>query len=318
MKKLSPRVMSLLKYVFAFSLLAFVLSKVDRDALGKHMSQISFGEGVAALMLATGAQLSSAMRMRYFFTKSMFEMSTRFSLVLYYVGAFYNFLLPGGIGGDAYKVMLVRKRMEMNTVQGIRIMVADRASGLCIIMLTFFLGCYLTGVNNAIPYGSALLISATIITPLVYVVASRKLLKQLPIDMIGSLYYSVMAQVFWISTLYMLWKSIGHGSHLLEYITLYCAASIASMIPVSPGGLGLREFTYFYGAGLMHTMMGRDVDPNVGIALSLCMFALSFVSSLPGLLWLNKVSKVDIKPMNKHRQEHHHAGTGDSRSEDWT
>ncbi len=317
MKKLHPKVSSLFKYLFAFSLLALVLGEVDIDALGKHMSQISIGEGIAALMLATGAQISSAMRMRYFFTKSMFEMSWRFALVLYYVGAFYNFLLPGGIGGDAYKVMLVRKRMEMNTVQGIRIMVADRASGLCVIMLTFFLGCYLTGVNNAVPYGSFLLMSATIITPIAYVVASRRLLKQLPVDMIGSLYYSIMAQVFWIATLYMLWNSIGHGGHLLEYITLYCAASIASMIPVSPGGLGLREFTYFYGAGLMHTMMGRDVDPNVGIALSLCMFALSFVSSLPGLLLLNKVGKVDIKP-SKPKQERQHAGIGNPSREDWT
>lgn len=316
MKKLSPRVLSVLKYIFAFSLLAFVLSKVDRDALGKHMKEISVEEGLTALILATGAQMSSAMRMRYFFEKAMFEMSWRFAIVLYYVGAFYNFLLPGGIGGDAYKVMLVRKRMEMNTVQGIRIMVADRASGLCVIMMTFFLGCYLTGVNNAIPYGSLLLILATIITPIVYVVASRKLLKQLPIDMIGSLYYSVMAQVFWITTLYMLWKSIGHGGHLIEYITLYCAASIASMIPISPGGLGLREFTYFYGAGLMHTFMGKDVDPNVGIALSLCMFALSFVSSLPGLLWLNKVSKVDIK--TKQKREHPHASIGNAEREDWT
>lgn len=316
MKMLNPKVMSLFKYLFAFSLLALVLGKVDIDALGKHMGNISAEEGITALILATGAQVCSAMRMRYFFSKSMFEMSWRFALVLYYVGAFYNFLLPGGIGGDAYKVMLVRKRMEMNTVQGIRIMVADRASGLCIIMLTFFLGCYLTGVNNAIPYGSFLLLSATIITPIVYVVASRKLLKQLPVDMIGSLYYSVMAQVFWITTLYMLWKSIGHGGHLLEYITLYCAASIASMIPVSPGGLGLREFTYFYGAGLMNSMMGKEVDPNVGIALSLCMFALSFVSSLPGLLWLNKVSKVDIT-RKKPKQEQPDASIRNTEREDW-
>ena len=317
--KLSPRTISILKYLFAFCLLWLVLSKVGLDEIGKHVKEISFGEGIAALIFATAAQVSSAMRMRYFFTKAMFTMSAKFAIVLYYVGAFYNFLLPGGIGGDAYKVMLVRKRMEMSAAQGIRIMVADRASGLCVIMFTFFLGCYLIGLNNVIPYGSVLLILATIITPIVYIIASRKLLKQLPVDMVGSLSYSVTAQFFWIATLYMLWNSIGHGEHFLEYVTLYCAASIASLIPLSPGGLGLRELTYLYGAGLMQTLLARDVNPDVGIAMSLCMFALTFISALPGLLWLNKVNKATIEPIKKTHplSENHYASTANTSREDW-
>lgn len=320
MKKLSPTLISILKYLFAFGMLAFVFNKIGLEDISSYMKEISFGELVAALLMATAAQVASAMRMRYFFDKAMFNMSAKFAIVLYYVGAFYNFLLPGGIGGDAYKVMLVRKRMDIGAVQGIRIMVADRASGLCVIMMTFILGCYLIGINNAIPYGSFLLISSTIIVPAVYIIASKKLLRQQPVDMVGSLTYSVMAQMLWMSTLYLLWKSIGHGQHLLEYITLYCAASIASMIPVSPGGLGLRELTYLYGAALLHTLLGRDVNADLGIAMSLCMFAITFVSALPGLLWLNKVNKASIERITRQHlaTEESHASTRDTRREDWT
>lgn len=318
--KLSPRTLSILKYLFAFTLLGIVLNKVGFDEISKHLKEISIGEGLIAVALASAANVLSALRMRYFFQAAMFKMSRYFAVVLFYVGAFYNFLLPGGIGGDAYKVLIVHKRMDIAAMKGIRIMVADRASGLCAIMFTMFIALYLMGFTHLVPYGGMLLFGAVIITPIAYVMGSKLLLRQHAVDMVGSLRYSILVQVFWVATLAMIWRSIGHNENLLAYVALYCAAGIASMIPISVGGLGVREMTYFYGAQQMQHWMGIDVNPELGVAISLCLFFLTIVCALPGLFWLNKTSKIEINGKKMSAAEHASfadtRGGGGSR-EDW-
>jgi glycosyltransferase 2 family protein len=242
----------------------------------------------------TVAQIIASLRMRYFFHASGFHLNKKFACVLYYVGAFYNFLLPGGVGGDAYKVVLARKRMEMPAMQGIRIMIADRASGLCILMSILFASLYLIDLSKVTAYANLLITLAFIITLAAYVTISKLFLKLPPKVMLMSLPYSLVSQACWVLTLSVLWKSLGNGQNLVEYTMLYCVASIASMLPVSVGGLGIREMTYFYGASLITRYAGIAVDGNLGVVLSLCIFALTFISALPGVLWLNKVAHLHV------------------------
>jgi hypothetical protein len=48
--------------------------------------------------------------------------------------------------------------------------------------------------------------------------------------------------------------------------------------------------TYFYGAKMIQHYTNVPVDGNLGVTLSLCIFSLSFISALPGILWLHKVT----------------------------
>lgn len=292
---MTSRSKSLLKYLIAILLLVLILRNTDMGKILGYFRQISVANLLLALVFVTFAQIVAAMRMRYFFHASGFPLSAKFSVVLYYVGAFYNFLLPGGIGGDAYKVFLARKRMEMPTAQGIRIMVADRASGLCILMLIMFASLYMIDLSKTIAYADTLIIAAAVITLITYLGACKILLKQSAATMLISLPFSLVSQGFWVLTLLLLWKTLGDGTHFIEYVALYGAASIASMLPISVGGLGVKEMTYFYGAKWMDTYAGIPVDGNLGVALSLCIFALSFIAALPGIFWLHKVTHLHHK-----------------------
>lgn len=303
MKKLHPRLVSVLKYIVAICLLTFVLGKVDLEQVKRHFSEISIIESLAALVLVTIAQFAAALRMRYFFKVTGYAMTRSYSVILYYVGAFYNFLLPGGIGGDAYKIILARKRMHIHYLQGTRIMVADRASGLCVLLMMMFLGLFIIGAGNVVPFGNALLAAAAVIVIITYLIASKILLKQQPQHMAISLAYSAISQLFWTAVIVWLCNAVGEGDHIIPFITLYCAAGIASLLPVTVGGLGIKEMTYVYGANQMQQWLGLSIDPNICVALSLFMFILMFVSALPGLLWLNKaalakISHADEEPQN--------------------
>ena len=284
---------SVLKYVLALILLVLILRHAELDKITGYLRQIPVMSIVLAMVLGTLAQTVSALRMQFFFRTSGFPLNTWYAIILFYVGSFYNFLLPGGIGGDAYKVFLARKRMDMSMAQGIRIMVADRANGLCVLTLTMYLGLYLIDFSARIPYTGPLLLLAAIVTPITYVVLGKILLKQSPRAMLLSLPYSFIVQALWMVTLMVIWKAIGHNEFLLCYITLYCAASIVGVLPVSVGGLGIKEMTYYYGAKIIAQWAGIPVDPELGIAISLCLFAMVFVASLPGVLWLGKVGKME-------------------------
>jgi len=281
------------KYVLAVILLIVILQHAQTDKILGYLRQIPPLKLLLSFMLITFAQIASGLRMRFFFRAAGFEIHRQFAIVLFYVGAFYNFLLPGGIGGDAYKVILARKRMNVTAKQGICIMLADRASGLCILMLAMFAALLMLDFSATIPYAPALIIACICITLVAYLFFSRWLMKMPPQVMLKSLPYSLAIQALWIAGLLAIWSSLGTGSYAIEYIVLYCAASITGMLPVSVGGLGIKEMTYYAGAQQLQHFAHSGVDGDLGIAISLCIFFLMFASSLPGLLWLTKVERID-------------------------
>ncbi len=298
---MTSRNKSILKYLLAIVLLTLVLHNTNLSKITSYLEQVSALNLAFALVLVSLAQITAALRMRYFFHASGFHLGVKFAVILYYVGSFYNFLLPGGIGGDAYKVMLMRKRLHMTTMQGIKIMVADRASGLCIVMLILFASLYLMRLSAIIPYANLLIAAAIVTTITAYLFLSQLLLGQSPRTMLLSLHYSLYSQLLWVATLYVLLGALGNGVHFIEYVALYCAASIAALIPVSVGGLGLKESAYFYGAMLIRDHAHVMVDGELGIVLSLCLFTLTLIACLPGILWLHKIGDTNLL---HHHPEH--------------
>jgi|GEM_PF-956649 len=285
---------SVIKYVVAIILLYVVLRKTEFGEVTRYFKQISPLWSLFALGLVIIAQIAAAMRMRFFFISGGFDLGKKFANILFFVGSFYNFILPGGIGGDAYKVVIAKHRMEMPTKQGIRIMVADRASGLCVMLMIGFASLYYVNLSVNIAYANLLIIASTIITSASYFIAGKILLKKTYKTMLLSLPYSFVIQSLWVGALLVLLQALGTTDNAIYYVILYCAASIASMLPISVGGLGIKEMTYFHGAALINQITGSNIDGELGVALSLCIFILSFVSSIPGLMWLHEVTKTDI------------------------
>ena len=285
---------SVAKYLFAFGMLVLIIEKADGDKIFGYLRRIPPFQLLLAFLIIMAAQYSAALRMRYLFLRSGFSMSKRYATILFFVGAFYNILLPGGIGGDAYKVVLAKRRMDVTTKEGIRIMLADRASGLCIIMMTFYASLLMMDFSSITPYADPIICAAAAVTLGCYLLACKWLLKKSPSIMLGSLPYSAAGQALWVSGVITIWAALGNGTGAIGYVVLYCAASIAALLPVSPGGLGIKEMTYYYGAHWVTQYANMPLDGDLGIAISLCIFVLIFVTSLPGLLWLNKVEKTDF------------------------
>src|ERR1700727_2895929 len=93
-------------------LLFYVFSKVP---FAKFRYRLLHANGVwlsAAIVFYFASMLFSAWRLLSFFNSIGLKLNYRFNLRLYFSGLCYNLLLPGGIGGDGYKIYLLHKRYK--------------------------------------------------------------------------------------------------------------------------------------------------------------------------------------------------------------
>ena len=61
---------------------------------------------------------------------NQYEISFINNFILYLLGIFYNFFIPGGFGGDAYKFYLMNKNYNWDLKKLFKLLVFDRLIGL--------------------------------------------------------------------------------------------------------------------------------------------------------------------------------------------
>ena len=129
----------LLKFCISGLALSFVLYNVDLNLVGGLLMQANWMYLVLASVFFSLSKIFSAFRLNIFFNSIDLNISTKYNLKLYWIGMFYNLFLPGGIGGDAYKVYLLNKEFGTKIKSLLKASLIDRVSGL--ISLLFLVCC---------------------------------------------------------------------------------------------------------------------------------------------------------------------------------
>ncbi|MDE0470428.1 MAG: lysylphosphatidylglycerol synthase transmembrane domain-containing protein, partial [Ekhidna sp.] len=116
----------------------FVFSKVSLERIAALVLEANPLFLMLAALFFIASKVISAFRLNLFFRMIGLNLSRRFNLRLYWIGMFYNLFLPGGVGGDGYKVYVLNKQFDIKVKQLIRASLMDRLSGL--ISLLFLVG----------------------------------------------------------------------------------------------------------------------------------------------------------------------------------
>ncbi|MEM9340899.1 MAG: lysylphosphatidylglycerol synthase transmembrane domain-containing protein, partial [Bacteroidota bacterium] len=123
--------------------LYYVFQKVDREELLNSIVQTKIAYYLLAILAFNASKIASAFRVLEFYRAIGIYLSRLFNLKLSYVGMFYNLFLPGSIGGDGYKVYLLKQgNNQVKTKLLVAATLLDRLSGLAILFLlggVFFL-----------------------------------------------------------------------------------------------------------------------------------------------------------------------------------
>src|SRR6202000_646957 len=111
-------------------LLYYVFSKVPFAKIKFRLSHANRVWLATAILCYVISMILSAWRLLSYFKSIGLKLDYRFNLRLYFLGLCYNVLLPGGIGGDGYKIYLLHKRFKLPTKKVFWAILFDRLSGL--------------------------------------------------------------------------------------------------------------------------------------------------------------------------------------------
>ncbi len=266
--------------------ISIIIKAADVPKIWEYLHTASPLNIIAAFIVLNTGQIISSLRMRYYFAANGLKLPYKYAVLLYFVGNLFNLVLPGGIGGDGYKAYIAKKYGKISVITGVRVMISNRANGLLLlILITSALSLFSSRITS-MPYiylGLAALVFLTVIS---YSFIAYYFLKEPVKIQLGATFYSVFVQLFVALTVFFLLLGRGVAGNMIDYIILFMISSIITIIPISIGGVGLRELTFFKGAPLL------GLDPELGIAICIIYFIINSISSLVGLLFLHKLKEI--------------------------
>lgn len=272
-----------LKIVLSVGILAFVLYKIDTNALLEVFAHVQPLWLLPALLFFALSKYISAFRLRRFLLNTGIDISASFNLKLYLLGMFYNLFLPGGIGGDGYKIYLLNKRYDVKARSIFWAILLDRVMGL---LALFCLAAALAAAATLPQFYktfSWVLIPLAIIAFYFFI----KILFDRYRDIFTiTLLQSFLVQLSQIVSAFFILQAIGVNNATVDYLFLFLISSIVAALPITVGGIGSREITFLLGAQVM------QLSTSDSIALSLLFYIITALVSLTGIYYSIKTEKL--------------------------
>ncbi len=301
-KRKRKKLLSLIvKVSLSVILIAIVLHKVDRQKLSELVKTADYKYFVLAYIMIAFAQVFGALRMRYNLEQAEFHISRTYTIGMYFLGTLFNIILPGGIGGDGYRAFYFHKRFRFPWQKTIMAILRGRASGLlflCIFLIVFAF--YYRDNLTVIPHVNAVLIAAAILIFPCYSICTKMILREPFSTQIGGMKYSFISQVFFLISIVAVLYGLRTTEHITGYIMVFLIANIVAVIPVSFGGVGLREFTYVTLA--QHIGLNSDIGVAASLLYYFIFTAVAFLGFIPYAL-LRKMDYNELIYQRRHNQQ---------------
>ena len=258
-----------------------VFRKIDVEATWQVIKKANWLYLLVAALFFVASKAISSLRLNCYFRNLKVHLSEKKNLELYWIGMFYNLFLPGGIGGDGYKVYLLNKHFEAKVKKLLAAVLLDRINGLAALVwlmvgLWFFVKVdwpYLAGIDLDILAGVLL-----VLTPLSFVVLVRWWFKSFRRSTAITGGYSLLVQSAQLICAYFILQALGINEQIVEYQFVFLLSSIVAVLPLTIGGVGARELVFVFS----HEYMG--IDQNAAVAFSLLFFLITALVSLGGAL----------------------------------
>jgi hypothetical protein len=156
-KKLKAILIIILKLGFIFGALFIVSTKLNIQKFSSYLTDLNLLYFFIALLASSISLIFSALRSRYYFHQNGLLLRKRFAIIIYYIGYFFNIILPGGIGGDGLKVLYLYKLEKFSKISSLRIILYERVNGFYALIFLGFIIYYFTNFVYLIPPGSIML-----------------------------------------------------------------------------------------------------------------------------------------------------------------
>ncbi|NOT50596.1 MAG: flippase-like domain-containing protein, partial [Chitinophagaceae bacterium] len=235
----------LLKIIVTAACLWYVSGKIDFAKAGTALKNANWFYLFLALIAFIISKLVAAIRLNIYFRNINIHLPASQNIKLYWLGMFYNLFLPGSIGGDAYKVILLTKKYKVPYKKTTAAVLLDRISGLSGLVL--ILAVYGSFVLKDDLY-SALIITGAILSVVALYLILKFWLKDFTQSFFPALLMGVLVQASQVVCVYLIMAALNIPPDANEYIFIFLVSSIVAILPLTIGGLGAREIVFLEGS----------------------------------------------------------------------
>lgn len=282
---------TILKLILTGLALYLVFRKIDTAQLFEILKTIQWIWLVPAVILFVLSKVATAVRLNQYFKNISLQLSEWKNWKLYLIGMFYNLFLPGGIGGDGYKVYLLNKHFKLPVKKLLQAALLDRLGGLVAIVFLLF-GLFLI-VEVELDFLESGMWNGLMVVGLILTVPGFWLVQKLFFkDFLPSFWsanaWSFAGQLAQLICAWFILMGLGIHNNILAYQLVFLLSSIVAVLPLTIGGVGARELVFVYA----HQYAG--IEETAAVAFSLIFFLISAAVSLMGAL-----VKVDLDKNHK-------------------
>lgn len=276
---ISKKIKTAAKLVLTGLALYLVFRKIDTESLWDLAKSLHFSWLVPAIILFVLSKVATAFRLNLYFKNIGLHISEKKNWRLYLIGMFYNLFLPGGIGGDGYKVYLLNKHYKTSVKKLLQAVLLDRLGGL--VAIVFLLFAFFLLVQVDVPWlesswWNILMVLGLILTIPAFWLMQKLLFKDFLPSFISANAWSFAGQISQLLCAWFILRALGIQEQIMAYQLVFLLSSIVAVLPLTIGGVGARELVFIYA----HTYAG--IEETAAVAFSMIFFLITAGTSLVG------------------------------------
>lgn len=296
MVKFRPFLKAFFKIALSVAALWYVFTKIDFREVVEIFNRVHYGWLFAASLLFIFSKIISSLRLNVFFKNIGIGLTQKSNFRLYLLGMYYNLFLPGGIGGDGYKIYLLNRKYGIKARKLFWAVLLDRINGVLALFVLSMVMVPFLPVPDLYKYLALGMIPVSIAA---YYGGIHWFFKEFKKGLNASSIYSLMVQLAQLASAWFILYANQNHDNTLPYLFLFLISSIVATLPITIGGIGSREITFLFGAQLM------NLDIHQSIALSLLFYIITAVVSLFGIYFSLNGKALKLQPSEDQSQAIH-------------
>lgn len=271
------------KAIITVLIFYFVFSKIEFSEVWKIIKSSNFAFLFLAMLSYVLSKIISAYRLWFHFKAINVKISIIDNFKLYLLGMYYNLFLPGGIGGDGYKVYALNKSHQTPIKKLFWALILDRLNGMAaIVYLLLFGTLFIQFQKETYP----ILLGLFPLAYLVYFLIIKFFFKDFSRIFHKVSLLSIGTQLAQVLTAFCLVLALGISFNQLEYLFVFLLTSIATAIPITIGGMGSREFVFQFASDSF------ALESEYAVTIGLLFYVITVLISFIGIYFAYNLKQI--------------------------
>lgn len=263
-----------LRLTITVVLIWLVSKRVNLPQIGNLLRTAAPGWLALAVVTYVSSFVLSSQRSAVYLASVGIRLRAWTSFGLYLQGTVYNVLLPGGVGGDGYKILWLRREGGPSVRQIFQAFFFERLSGLWAIMALLTA---LNGLLKDVLLPPGLMWTTLALGTVAYYLVLRRFFPVFTGAFVRTHLISVIVQLQVSLAVICILQTQPLPVSIPSYLFSFHGSTVFSILNIGLSGLGVREFAMGYAARMLGT------DPVISVFVASAFWIVSTAATLPGL-----------------------------------